>query len=457
MAGIGFELNKILRQNTYYSLFKAYGLTTLMVSGPFLFILVSIGIIYFYTSLVISNDVIVQQFLTILVYLFSTSMIMSSFLQFTFFRFIADKTFIKDFNPITPNYIGVLLIQLIIALCFALPIVFYFFANYSMLLQIMLISSFAVLCMIFVSIVLLTGLKSYRRIILAFAFSYSIMIIMFLLLDKHELMYLLAEFLITQTILFILLAQEILGYYPTAELISFEFLRDGNFHFTIAFSNLFYNLGFWIDKYMFWYNPNTSLADFPPLRFSPIYDLPMFIAYLTIIPATATFLLQVESKFSIIYPKFMETIFRKKTLGEIDAIRNELTYAGRDAVYSLFKTQSVILVVMFLSASYIFTVFHIIPLYLNLLFILTVAAGLNVVLWGLLNILYYTTRYMQAFYVSLIFMISNFSFTLLSFYAGPGFFGYGFSFSLLLSIAFALAFLNEVFKDLDYSTFMMAD
>lgn len=219
----------------------------------------------------------------------------------------------------------------------------------------------------------------------------------------------------------------------------------------------FYNIGFWIDKYLFWYNPDTSYIIFPPLRFSPIYDFPMFIAYITLLPAIATFIFQIEAKFAMIFPRFMETIFRRKTLAEIDVVRSQLIASGRAAVFSLIKTESVVIVILFLSASFIFSVFNVIPLYLNVLFILIIAAGLNVILWGLLNILYYMTRYRHAFYVSFVFFISNLIFTLISFYAGPLYFGYGFCVSLLLSIVFALMFLNEDFNDLEYLTFMMTD
>ena len=94
---------------------------------------------------------------------------------------------------------------------------------------------------------------------------------------------------------------------------------------------------------------------------------------------------------------------------------------------------------------------------INLLYIIYIAAGLNVIFWGLLNILYYTTNYLYAVYVSLLFLVTNFSFTLLSIQQGPSFYGYGFSFSLLISSAFALVFINAIFKDLTYNTFMMTD
>jgi len=457
MAGIGFELLKILRRDNYSSLLRAYGLTTLMVSGPYIFILLTIGTLYFF-SLFAAHDVkIVDQFTSIMVYLLSTSIIISSFLQLAFFRFVADRIFEKDFGSVTPNYVGVLLVQFLFSLCFAFAVIFYFLPNYHVLFKILFVSIVVILSMIFISIVLLTGLKSYRRIIESFLFAYSGLLFMHFVIHKYDLIYLLIEFLITQTVLFLLLSYDILRHYPTNDLIEFKFLKKGNLYYSVAFANLFYTLGFWIDKYLFWFDPITSLTNYPPLRYSPIYDFPMLIAYLTIIPTTAAFLLQVETSFSMIYPKFMVKIFRRKTLAEIDAIRGELTMAGRNAMFSLFKTQAVIIVTMFLITPYFLTVFKLPMIYLNLLYILYIAAGLNVILWGLLNILYYTTRYKHALIVSIIFFLANASLTMLSLHLGPPFYGYGYAFSLLISIAVALFFLNSNFKDLTYTTFMMTD
>lgn len=172
----------------------------------------------------------------------------------------------------------------------------------------------------------------------------------------------------------------------------------------------------------------------------------MFIAYIVAIPATAIFLFHIEANFALVYPQYMKTIFQRKPLSEIDAVRNELIQAGRNSVFSLFKAQSAMLIIAFLSMSYIFQQLEILPIYLNLLFILLVAVGLNIILFGLLNILYYMTQYLHALIVSLVFAVCNGAFTLISLYAGPNYYGYGLGFSSLIAISCALLFLNHNFK-----------
>lgn len=457
MAGIGFELKKLWAEGSYQSMIRAYGLSALMGSGPGLFIIMSLGLICFFTLFSTPSYLTSYKFLSIVTYLLSSSMIISSPLQYTFFRFLADKIFLKEFSEVTPNFIGVLLIQLSISICFAYPIVLYFFASHSFILKILLASNFIILSLIWLTVVLLTGLKSYRTIIWGFVLGYVAMIIVHFLIQKIEINWLLFELLLAQVILFIFLLHAILDYYPTNKCITFDFLKKENFYFSLMFSNFLYTLAFWIDKYLFWYTPDTSFVIYSPLRLSPLYDLPMFIAYLTIIPAIAVYILQMEGNFSLIYPKFMETIFNRKTMAEIEAVKLELVLAGREAVFSLFKTQAAVLVIMVLLSRYIFSLFEISTLYLDILFVLIVAVGLNVILWGLMNILYYLTQYRYAVYVSLIFLSTNLVFTLISLYVSPIFYGYGFALSMLFSIIAALIFLNKNFSNLEYTTFMMTD
>ncbi|MFS9669432.1 exopolysaccharide Pel transporter PelG, partial [Klebsiella pneumoniae] len=67
---------------------------------------------------------------------------------------------------------------------------------------------------------------------------------------------------------------------------------------------LLYNLGIWLDKFMFWYAPGTGQQVFGPLNASVIYDIPVFLAYLGIIPGMAVFLVRIETDFVEYYDAF---------------------------------------------------------------------------------------------------------------------------------------------------------
>jgi polysaccharide biosynthesis protein PelG len=49
-------------------------------------------------------------------------------------------------------------------------------------------------------------------------------------------------------------------------------------------------VGLWIDKVFFWYSESTGHQVIGPLHASVVYDFPIFLAYLSIIPGMAVFL-----------------------------------------------------------------------------------------------------------------------------------------------------------------------
>jgi uncharacterized membrane protein len=153
----------------------------------------------------------------------------------------------------------------------------------------------------------------------------------------------------------------------------------------------------------------------------------------------------------------MDTIFRRKTLSEINLLCDELVLSGRTAIDHVIKTQLAVVIAMCLSVYYLFELFSLLPVYLNVLLILIIAASLNVILWALLNLLYYMTKYAHALLVSAVFFIGNLSLTTLSLYAGPMYYGYGLAGSLVIAIALGLFLLNEDFKNIEYTAFMMTD
>lgn len=457
MAGIGFELAKLLKEGSYRSLIRAFGLTAFIGAGPGLFIILSLGIICFFSVFGAPSSQISRQFLTIIMYLLSSSMIISAFFQYTFFRFVADRVFLEHFNLILPNFNGVMLVQIVISGLFSIGILTYFFSDYSLFFKMLLLANEIMLSLIWLITILLTGLKSMRRIVWGFGLAYAAMIILHFAIAMPSLDILLFEFLWAQIILFLFLMYAVIHCYPSPVWIRFDFLKKENRYYSLLWANFFYTAGFWVDKYLFWFNPSTGYCLTPPLYVSPVYDIPMFVASLTSIPAMTSFILYMESQFAIIFPKLMETVFKHKSLADILIVRNELVASAQSAVYHLLKMQAGLVIICCLSASFIFELFKITSLSLYVLFILLVGVALQVILWALLSILYYLTQYRAALKVGFLFCMSNFLLTQASISTGPEYYGYGYCFSLLLSISYALWCLNNGFRDILYHTFMMTD
>lgn len=72
---------------------------------------------------------------------------------------------------------------------------------------------------------------------------------------------------------------------PARRLVAFDFLQRDKLYPSLIAIGFLYNLGIWADKFMF--VPPTSDEIIGSLRASLIYDLPVFLSYLSIIPGMA--------------------------------------------------------------------------------------------------------------------------------------------------------------------------
>ena len=110
MAGIGFEIRKILKKDSFLSLLQAYGFAGLISSGPWVLSIVAVMLIGIFSFSLMTNTTLIVQFLVSVTYLMAASLIVTGFLQLMFTRFVADRLFENKSNIILPNLLGALTI-----------------------------------------------------------------------------------------------------------------------------------------------------------------------------------------------------------------------------------------------------------------------------------------------------------------------------------------------------------
>ena len=96
---------------------------------------------------------------------------------------------------------------------------------------------------------------------------------------------------------------------------------------------------------MFWYYPPTSQQIIGGLRASLIYDLPVFLSYLSIIPGMAVFLVRIETDFVEYYDKFFDAVRGGGSLEYIESMRNEMVYAIQAGLGEIAKVQTLAVLV----------------------------------------------------------------------------------------------------------------
>lgn len=455
MAGIGFELRNIMRDDTYWGLLRAYTYAGVISSGPWLLSIIAILVIGILSNPVVVPSFLITQFQTSLTYLIAASLILSGALQLAFTRYISDRLFEQDRGRVFPNFNGALLVTTFVSGTLSFPFAIFLFPEQSPLFRLLFGSSFVILNNIWIATTLLSGLKAYRTILLLFAGGYGVTVLSSLAMRPFGIEGLLGGFFFGQFLLLLGMFFTIAYSYQSDRFIEFDFLVKGRLPMFLVLPGIFYNGAIWSDKILFWYHPNTSQAIIGPLRASPIYDLPIFLAYLSILPGMAVFLVRMETDFVEYYDRFYDAVREGGSLGFIREMHDEMVRTARDGIFDIMKIQSLAMLVSVVAGPAVLKALGISELYLPLLYVDLVSAGLQVVLLGILNLNFYLDRRKRVLLLTTLMFVLNIAFTLLSMALGPFFFGYGFAMALLVTVAIGMVLLNRDFDRLEYETFML--
>jgi polysaccharide biosynthesis protein PelG len=455
MAGIGFELRKLLQRDSLLSLLRAYGYAGVISSGPWVLSIIGMLLIGFLSVSVVVPDMLITQFQVTVTHMIAWSLILTGFFQLAFTRFVADRLFEKRTDLIVPNYHAVLLVVASLSGTLGLGVVATLFPDESVLYRVLTLAGFVLLSLIWIATVFLSGMKQYRAIVAMYFFGYGATVLFAMALRGLGLEGLLAGFVLGQILLFAGMQTLILRDFPAPRFMSFECFRARLRYPTLAWIGFLFNLGVWIDKFIFWAWPPTSQAVIGPLRASIIYDLPVFMAYLSIIPGMAVFLVRIETDFVEHYDGFYGAVRGGGSLQEIERHRNGMVATVRTGLFEMMKIQTIAVLLLFIVGERLLAWLGISDLYLPLLYVQTIAAGLQVLFLSVLTVYFYLDKRRVVLGLCVLFVVANTALTLLSLKLGPQAFGYGFALSLLLVVTVGFIALARSFSRLEYSTFML--
>lgn len=455
MAGIGFLLRRLNPHQSFGGLARVYGAAGVISSGPWLISILGILLIGLWVRGEADQAVPVVQFQVSVTYLFAGSLILTGLLQFLFTRFIADRIFEHRRDLVLPNLMGVLGVTTVVSGVLAVLIVALAFRGEPLLYRVAMVAGFVLMCDLWMVVVLLSGLKAYRAIVAFFALGYAITVVAALALRHHGLSGLLLGFLLGQVVLFFGLLGMLLRDHPAQALTELAFLRREKVHPDLAWTGLLYNLAIWSDKLVFWATPSVSEQVVGPLRASVVYDVPIFLAYLTIAPGMAVFLVRMETDFAELYDAFYEMVRQGATLESLERTRDNMIITVRQGIYEIFKVQGLTLAVVVILGPRILAALSISPLYLSLFYVDAVAVAAQVLLLAILNVLFYLDQRRLALILAAVFLVLNTGLTVCTIQLGPAFYGYGFAAAAGLTCFLGLHFLSRRLAHLVQETFML--
>ena len=456
MAGIGFELRKILKEDRLLSLAKVYGYSAILSSGPWVISIIAILLVGFVSLASYGPGSDVYRFQVVITYAIAlaSSLIITGLVQLPFTRYIADLIFNHREEEILPSFFGAIFLAWILGLPFIVPFYMWMFEGQSLVFILGTVATFLVLCAVWIASILAASLKYYKGVVWSYFISYTLIVIASIFLGDsiEKLIYI---FFMGNALLLVALMTLIIKSYNATIFLKIDFFLAKNFYWSLAFAGLFYNFGAWVDKFIFWYHPATGYAVLGRLHASIVYDMPIFLAYLSILPGMAIFFFRLEADFAEKYELYYDAVRNGGTLKMIRTYRDEMINVIRHAMHEIIIIQGIVDILLFLSAPQIFAALKIPQLYLGLFYVLTIGAMLQLAFMSVLAILYYLDRKMVAMWLSLAFFVLNTLLTLLSIDMGPAMFGYGYAVSLLIVFTASIMVLRNEMERLNYETFML--
>ncbi|HXX66283.1 MAG TPA: exopolysaccharide Pel transporter PelG [Polyangiaceae bacterium] len=452
MAGIGFALRSHLRKETYVEMLGAYVVAGVIGSGPWL---VSIGSMLFIGVLsraTRGDEQVATQFLATVTHLMAASLIVSGAFQLVFVRFIADRIFEKDDRAVTPNLLGALLLMTLAAGLLGVFGASTFATDYP--LRVILVLAFATLCDVWLLSVLLSGLKAYRSVLFVFGIGYGVCVVLSLILASYGLRGYVASFFAAHAVMLVTMLVLVMKRYPSDRPMAFDFLDRKRIFPDLALTGFFFNIAVWVDKFVFWENPVTSERLIGPIRYSVVYDVPVSIAYLSVVPGMAVFFVRIETDFAEAYERFFGAIREGKPLGQLRRLRNELIASARAGIYDIFCIQGLAAAALLLAAPRVLTLFRIPTFYSYLFKIDVIAVGFQVVVLGLCTIMFYLDYRRLVLGLCGFFAATNLALSVASQWLGPRFYGFGFAAAAGITSLIGVAMLSTKLDRLEYETFM---
>lgn len=452
MAGIGFTLKKLMDKDDLMGLVQAHFHSTMVTAGPWLITIVAIGMISIYGS----NTHTFRYFLdfhVILIYNFAFSLIFASPFSMVATRHLADAIFRKNVTGsvgmMTSSYVMLMIIQL--------PLVAWYYFGYVHLplsLKLLAFSNYFLVGAIWMISAFLTALKDYRMITRAFAIGMVIGVIIAIWLkgDYRDAGMLLGFNIGVAVTFFILLAQVFSEYnYRVVE--PFDVIKYFHRYWDVALGGLFYAIGIWIDKLVMCFTPEaTTLQSKMVMYFE--YGNAMFLAYLTIIPSMAVFILSVETDFFEKYHRFYNEILShapyKRILHNQKGIKESLFSGARNIIV----LQGIICFIAIVLAHRVLELMGIRFIHIAMYRFGVLGAFFHVLMLFITILFNYFDSRRQAMWIQCLFMVTNGLFTLISMKAGLEFYGYGYFFSTLVTFLFASVMLLRYLDKLPFHAFV---
>lgn len=453
MAGIGFRLQRLLRNRTYAGVFHAYFYAALISSGPLVLSITSLSLLGL--SVAAFRGPNLTLFFSAVTFIYSTSMILTGALQLVLVRCVADADYDRRRDRVWPLLARFMAVVIPVQLVFS-GVLFSFFTDTSIVFKFSCVFLSVQVAMMWLLSGLLTAMKYYNRVVGSFLIGYFASLVFgwaaFRWLGADWIM---AGFGLGHFVLALLLLACIRRETPDAR--GTEGVRTVPealaAYKMIALCGLAYNIGIWADKFLFWWFGDGRVQVNGMLFAMPLNDHAVYLGFLSIIPGMAVFLMKFETEFSTHYAAFFEDLIGKAPLETLEARREGMVTSLRQEVIQLVKYQGTFTLVLLVLADRIMPSLGLGALQTGVFQVVLLGSFLLLLFLTFLTVLFYLDERRPALICCATFAGLNISVTGASIYLGEQWYGVGFVVSTMAGLALSSWFAEKRLETLIFDTF----
>jgi uncharacterized membrane protein len=439
MAGIAFNIRRLLKRQELSSVLAAFLYSGIISSGPWLFAVFALGAIASIGK-TISDPNLVDSFMGIVIYVFALSMVITYGSQMAITRFLADCLYRREDNRIPSLLLTTLFILGGSCLIILTPLIWQLeLDEINKLLTLYLVTLVAAMwgAMIFVS-----TLKAYIQVSVAFLAGFGVAIPASLVIGR---LYGLTGFLLGLNLGITLVTFILCG------LILKEFNGKLDFDFSLFSAYKRYpllfvygiavGLGIWCDKFILWSHHQIPVG--AGLIGYPLYDGAMFIGYMTALPALAYFILIAETDLYQLVRKYTYLVNHHGNLKSLCVIRQRIIECLKDVFFRIVVYQGIFTVFMVITVPFWIEVINLQPIQQSILRISILGAFFHMGMMLLTIVLTYINGEKDSALIAFIFLLINLVATWLTL---NNFWLYGYGYFLAAFVGFFAGLLLVGFR-----------
>ncbi|MFD0715445.1 exopolysaccharide Pel transporter PelG [Paenibacillus sp. GCM10027626] len=456
MAGIGFELRKLFHEQGLLSSIRAYGYSSLTTAGP--------------TVLCISMIIAMQQMMTFsgapflerelllatVVYCFIFSILITGGISMLLTRFISDAMFNKQYDHLLSSLYGAIAVCLPVGAISAWLFLRGISASFGYKAAAFLF--FTELIVVWLQAVHLSALKDYKRIVRNFLYGIAIAVLGSWIVLTFTAFKSATAVLVMIDIGFLVIALLSARHFehvfpPRSSKLYFQFLSYIRKYPALFFIGTFFYAGVYIHSLVYWLGPfHATVAD--SFVISPLYDLPVFYAYLTIIPTLVTFVVSLETNFYEKYRDYYTKILNGGNYAEVTRAKRDMQRTLMQEISFIMEVQLLFTVISIALGIKLLPAIGFTMEQLETFNLLVLAYYLFITAFIVMLLMLYFDDRKGALVTSSLFVVLNAGLTFWTMQAENH--GLGMFLASFLTLAVALARLVSYVRNVDYHTFCTA-